>query len=89
MSYISRRPDQSAAASATEQTGRAVREQDAITASHQEFTMQTPSPFHKPLEQPTGRKFAQMTLGQKFIFVAKLAACIATFGFAFPNVQHD
>ena len=29
-------------------------------------------------------------LGANFaIFVAKLVVCIATFGFAFPNVQHD
>ena len=51
--------------------------------------MKTPSPFDKPLEQPTGLKFAQMTRGQKWIFVVKLVLCIATFGFAFPNVQHD
>jgi hypothetical protein len=28
-----------------------------------------------------------MTRMQKYVFVAKLMACIATFGFAFPNVQ--
>ena len=55
----------------------------------QELTVKTPSPFDKPLEQSTGRKFAQMTRRQKWIFVVKLALCIATFGFAFPNVQHD
>ena len=55
----------------------------------QELTVKMPSPFDKPLEQTTGRKFAQMTRRQKWIFVAKLAICVATFGFAFPNVQHD
>jgi hypothetical protein len=30
-----------------------------------------------------------MTRRQKFVFAVKLAACIATFGFAFPNVQSD
>jgi hypothetical protein len=48
-----------------------------------------PSPFDKPLEQSTGRKYAQMTRRQKWIFLAKLVVCIGTFGFAFPNVQHD
>lgn len=55
----------------------------------QERTVNTPSPFDKPLEQSTGRKFAQMTPTQKWIFVVKLVVCIATFGFVFPNVQHD
>ena len=54
-----------------------------------ELTLKTPSPFDKALEQSTGRKFAQMTRRQKWIFVVKLVVCIATFGFAFPNVQHD
>jgi len=30
-----------------------------------------------------------MTQVQKWIFVAKLIVCIATFGFVFPNVQND
>jgi len=47
------------------------------------------SPFDKPLEHSTGLKFAQMTRMQKYVFVAKLVACIATFGFAFPNVQNS
>lgn len=51
--------------------------------------MKQSSPFDKPLEPSTGLKFAQMTRRQKWIFVAKLALCIGTFGFAFPNVQHD
>lgn len=51
--------------------------------------MQNPSPFYKPLEYSTGLKFAQMTRRQKYVFVAKLVTCIATFGFAFPNVQSE
>ena len=51
--------------------------------------MPTPSPFDKQLSQSTGLKFADMTQGQKCIFVAKLIVCIATFGFVFPNVQND
>ena len=43
----------------------------------------------KPLESSTGLKFAQMTGRQKWVFAVKLVACIATFGFAFPNVQND
>ena len=51
--------------------------------------MTQPSPFHKPLQYSTGVKFADMTRGQKCAFAAKLVVCIATFGFAFPNVQND
>jgi hypothetical protein len=51
--------------------------------------VQTPSPFDKPLEHSTSLKFADMTRTQKWVFSAKLVACIATFGFAFPNVQND
>ena len=52
--------------------------------------MDKPTAFHAPLEQKaTGLKFAEMTGTQKALFMAKLVACIATFGFAFPNVQHD
>jgi hypothetical protein len=51
--------------------------------------MKEPTPFAKPLEQSSGTKFADMTTSQKYIWVAKLIVCIATFGFAFPNVQSD
>jgi hypothetical protein len=51
--------------------------------------MQENSPFQKATEYSMGLKFAEMTRTQKFVFVAKLGACIATFGFAFPNVQND
>jgi len=30
-----------------------------------------------------------MTVKQKVLFVAKLAVCILTFGFVFPNVMGD
>jgi hypothetical protein len=49
----------------------------------------TATPFEKEIRYPTGKKFADMTRGGKAIFVAKLVACICTFGFAFPNVQSD
>jgi hypothetical protein len=51
--------------------------------------MQEPRGFDKPLERSMGRKFADMTRLQKVVFVAKVVACVATFGFAFPNVQSD
>ena len=51
--------------------------------------METPSPFDKPLEYSTSLNFADMTRTQKCVFAAKLVTCIATFGFAFPNVQND
>jgi hypothetical protein len=49
----------------------------------------TPTPFDKVVAYPTGKKFADMTRRQKVVWSAKLVACICTFGFAFPNVQHD
>ncbi len=33
--------------------------------------------------------YAQMTGKQKFRFIVKLAVCILTFGFVFPNVMGD
>lgn len=51
--------------------------------------MSKPTPFNKPLAQPMGTRFADMTRTQKWVFVLKLTACIATFGFAFPNVQTE
>ncbi len=50
---------------------------------------QAPTPFDKVLHAPTGIKFADMTRKQKWVFSAKLIACICTMGFAFPNVQND
>jgi hypothetical protein len=54
---------------------------------HKELTMQTK--FDKQIEVSHGQKFADMTRTQKVIFVAKVVVCVATFGFAFPNVQND
>ena len=51
--------------------------------------MPEPTPFLKPLEHSMGHKFSDMTGWQKTAFVSKVIACIATFGFAFPNVQSD
>ena len=33
--------------------------------------------------------YAQMSAAQKVRFVLKLAVCILTFGFVFPNVMSD
>ena len=52
-----------------------------------ELTMQTK--FDKPIEVSHGKKSADMTRAQKIVFVAKVVSCVATFGFAFPNVQND
>jgi len=51
--------------------------------------MDKPREFDKPFKYSGGIKFADMTRSQKWFFAAKLAACIATFGYAFPNVQHE
>ena len=45
--------------------------------------------FDRPVEVSRGKKFPDMTAVQKVVFVAKLVVCVATFGFAFPNVQND
>jgi hypothetical protein len=45
--------------------------------------------FDKPIEVSSGEKFADMTKVQKVVWVAKVVVCVATFGFAFPNVQSD
>ena len=51
--------------------------------------MAQPTAFQKVSPYTPGKKFADMTGLEKTIFVLKLIVCIATFGFAFPNVQHD
>ena len=63
-------------------------------AQREPVTAQAPgvtafSAYDKPLEYATGLAYADMTRSQKYIFVAKLLICIATFGFVFPNVQND
>lgn len=55
----------------------------------EESTVRKISPFDKPLEHSTGLKCAEMTRIQKYVFAAKRVACIATFGYAFPNVQNS
>ena len=51
--------------------------------------MEEPTPFLKPFEHPMGQKFSNMTGWQKAAFVSKVIVCVATFGYAFPNVQTD
>jgi hypothetical protein len=36
-----------------------------------------------------GLSYRQMSPRQKVKFIAKLAVCILSFGFVFPNVMHD
>ena len=48
-----------------------------------------PTKFQKPIEEDHGKKFADMTRKQKWIFVSKVVVCVCTFGFAFPHVQND
>jgi len=84
------RPDPVASGTArTRRPDRATLASTPAASKTQELTVKTPSPFDKPIEQSTGRKFAQMTRTQKWTFVVKVAVCVATFGFVFPNVQHD
>lgn len=35
------------------------------------------------------KAYKDMTAREKMVFVAKLAVCIVTFGFVFPNVMTD
>jgi hypothetical protein len=51
--------------------------------------MENQSPFNKPLTRDGGKKFADMTSLQKWIFVVKVIVCVGTFGFVFPNVQNE
>jgi hypothetical protein len=43
----------------------------------------------EPFKFPPGTAFADMTRRQKWIFAGKIAACIVTFGFAFPHAQFE
>jgi len=47
------------------------------------------TPFDKPMEQSSGKKFADMSRMQKWVWVTKLVICIITFGFVFPGIQSD
>ena len=35
------------------------------------------------------KKFAQMTGGEKVVFLGKLLVFLCSFGFAFPTILHD
>jgi hypothetical protein len=48
-----------------------------------------PTPFQKVISHDGGKKFADMTFAQKWIWIMKVIVCVCTFGFAFPNVQSD
>ena len=37
----------------------------------------------------TGKRYDEMTPSEKRVFIFKLALCILTFGFAFPNVMNE
>ena len=39
--------------------------------------------------KPASPKFADMTPGQKTFFVFKIAVCIISFGFIYPNVMNE
>jgi len=45
--------------------------------------------FDHPMQASHGKKFAELTRAENIVFVAKVVASVATFGFAFPNVQND
>ena len=54
--------------------------------------MDTNQPAPKRPQAPThdgGTPYAKMSSEQKLRFILKLAVCILTFGFAFPNVMSD
>lgn len=46
-------------------------------------------PSEPEFKYPPGTRFADMTRAQKWIFAAKIAACIVTFGYAFPHAQFE
>jgi hypothetical protein len=35
------------------------------------------------------RRFAEMTHREKFAFILKVAVCLLSFGFIYPNILHD
>jgi hypothetical protein len=61
----------------------------ALDASLPASTVPPHPVYDKPLQYSTGTKYDDMTGTQKCVFVVKLGACICTFGYLFPNVQHD
>jgi len=40
-------------------------------------------------QQKKSLAYKDMSPSQKFRFILKVAACVLTFGFAFPNIMHD
>ena len=48
-----------------------------------------PRKYDKPPAVSRGKRFIDMTRAEKVVWVAKVVVCVATFGFAFPNVQND
>lgn len=35
------------------------------------------------------RKFSEMKRREKLVFLLKLAACVVSFGFVYPNIMND
>ena len=35
------------------------------------------------------RKFSEMRGREKLVYVLKVAACLVSFGFIYPNIMHD
>ena len=64
----------------------AVRLGEVATQQLKDFIM---TAFVKAPPPLTDLKFEQMTRRQKVVFIMKVTACIATFGFAFPTVSSD
>ena len=64
----------------------AVKLGEVATQQLKDFIM---TAFVKAPPPLTDLKFEQMTRRQKVIFIMKVTACIATFGFAFPTVSSD
>ena len=34
-------------------------------------------------------RFAKMSRREKFVFILKVAVCLVSFGFIYPNIMHD
>lgn len=35
------------------------------------------------------RKYSEMSGREKVVYVLKIAACVMSFGFIYPNIMHD
>lgn len=40
----------------------------------------------QPVASP---RFAEMTRREKLVFMLKVAVCLISFGFIYPNIMHD